>query len=162
MVSYFTIVEAYKQMMNSKSKSALPMSYIDVKTLRVLMTPVPRILRERLIAPPEGLCVYRNNFAATLHVKIMDALITAGIPQHWYKFTVEFELRSVPDPPREPKVFSIEDLKYGFIIWLVAISVSVGSFLLECCIYFNILAIRSMVGVYVFLKCFKQLRTKFQ
>lgn len=112
-------------------KAAIPLSYADLKLLKMSFRKVPRILKEHLIAPPEGICVYRNNFASHLNTKVMNALITAGIPQYWYKFVVEFELRSPPEPPRMPKVFSIDDLKYGFIIWLVAISVSVAAFLLE-------------------------------
>lgn len=140
------------------SKTAIPLSYVDIKLAKLAYQDIPRVIKERLISPPEGICVNRNNFAAALNQKVMNRLITGGVPQFLYKFTVEFELRSVPDPPRGPKVFTVEDLKFGFMIWLATISVSVAAFFLELIYYYLVKIIRETFGIFSFLRILRNFK----
>jgi hypothetical protein len=155
-VPYFSIFNIYQQGIKvPSSKSAIPLSYVDIKLAKLAYPDMPRVIKERLISPPEGICVNRNNFARTLNEKVMNALITAGIPQHLYKFTVEFELKSPPDPPRGPKVFDVEDLKFGFMIWLATISISIASFFAEVIFHYILKLFLNTLGIFSFLKIFK-------
>lgn len=67
----------------------------------------------------------------------MRKLIPFGIPQYFYHYFLSMEFKPIDAPPEEPWVFDVEDLKFGFVIWLVSISIAVFGFLMEI-LWFNL------------------------
>jgi hypothetical protein len=59
-------------------------------------------------------------------------------------------------PPKQPKVFDIGDLEFGFVVWLVACLISTIVFILEILIRYLIIKLRrgarNYIGLYLFWK----------
>jgi hypothetical protein len=64
---------------------------------------------------------------------IINTLIDYGIAQHWYEYYQwhKYELGLELNKKRGPQVFSLENVSYGFNVWMIACSVSVLGFVVE-------------------------------
>lgn len=60
----------------------------------------------------------------------MDKLVEAGIPQYFLEYMYQFYFFD-RNEPHGPKVFSIDDLHFGFVVWLVTCSIALAAFLGE-------------------------------
>jgi hypothetical protein len=91
------------------------------------------ILNQRFFVTSVGLATSNNHFIFPLADDVMQNLISAGIPQHLEKFHIDSILHPYQDDDdaKEPIVLSIDDLNFGFIIWLVTSGVSVAAFIFE-------------------------------
>jgi hypothetical protein len=101
-----------------------------------------------------GVSVMRNNFIYEITENVMSALIPTGIPQYFAKFMEKVILRGRPEISKEIKKFSLEDLKFCFVIYLMACSASLGAFLIEILV-FNV---RNFVGILGLRKLMNNLR----
>lgn len=73
-----------------------------------------------------------NSFLHKVFVQIMDKLIPAGIPQHLYNYHESMMFKPYePDNSKKPKVLSIDDLFFGFILWICACGISSFAFFME-------------------------------
>ena len=94
-----------------------------------------------------------NNHAYWLLVKTMRKLVPAGIPQFIRNTVYDFRLKyALPPVLKGPKVFTFEDLKFGFVIWLIAISIALTAFIIEIVKFHGVLVTKSIVGLYFLLK----------
>ena len=114
------VIALYYQLSNPSSKAALTISNIDYKLIRTFEVNVPKMIRESILFEPRGACTYPDNFVFKLVEKTMFRLVEAGILQHHYDFLVNFELKVLTDPEWEPSIFSLSDLEFGFVTWLIS------------------------------------------
>lgn len=77
-----------------------------------------------------GTSSYRNNFMFNLTEEVTQYLIQAGIPQYMRQYVTNFHFH-LRKESRRPKVFKIEDLQFGFEVWIVACGVATGVFVVE-------------------------------
>lgn len=91
-------------------------------------------LNELLFTTHTSFMFDRNNFMIDLFDEIIERLLPSGIIQHLknkYGYSTSFILK------HGPKVLSVDDLSYGFIIWLVTCAMSLSVFVLEIVFYFS-------------------------
>lgn len=123
-------------MSDSSLRAAIPTSEADLKFIKSGYANIPHLLDDKINFPAESICVYHDNFLYHFSEKVSNTLIEAGIIQYWFKYFVDFDLKPLLNAPSEPKVFEVEDLKFGFCVWLVASAISVAAFFGEI-LYFN-------------------------
>lgn len=154
----------FRKMSNSSLKAAIITTESDMKLYRAAYVDVPKTISEVVNPSPYSICTYRNNFFAALNQQVSNAILTAGIPQYLFEYLTKYEMKPLMGPPKEPKVFDVEDLEFGFVIWLVACLLSTIVFFFE--IPHKQLAIklrrciRRYVGLLMFWKLFN-IRRKF-
>ena len=149
-------------MRNPESKSAILIGGSDYFSIKAGETNVPKILSQRFLNEPFGVCTRRHNFAFNLVECTMTYLIQGGIPQYLLNYLLDFDLRPLVDPPSEPSVFSLSDLEFGFIVWLIACLISIIAFATE--ILFYLLRVKlcpmlkDIIGLIVFLIQLRRIR----
>lgn len=126
----------FRKMPNDPSlKAAILIYELDMRFNKAGLTSLPATLKEVISLNGFGVCVSRKNFFMTLNHKVMNSLISGGIPQYLIDFYTKFDLRPILIPEKDPKVFDVDDLMFGFIIWLVACGVSITVFIIEVTFY---------------------------
>lgn len=101
----------------------------------------------------KGIGVVMNNHAYWLVEKTMRKLVPAGIPQHIRNTVYDFRLKHAQAPAAKgPKVFTIEDLKFEFIIWLISIPIALAAFIVEIIWVQGIVGLKTALGLYFLLK----------
>jgi hypothetical protein len=88
-------------------------------------------LKEILFTDTAGLVMRRNQFLYWLTEETLRDLITGGIPQQLVKFYEDINYPLKKEDPADPKVLSIDDLHYGFVIWIVASYITLIAFIAE-------------------------------
>lgn len=88
-------------------------------------------LKETLFSDNVGLVMPPNQYLYWLIEETLQKIIPTGIPQHIKNFHLE-----VCYPPKDveevgPQVLTIDDLNYGFVIWIVAIFITLIAFFFE-------------------------------
>lgn len=85
-------------------------------------------LKQEMVTSVVGLCMRSNIFLFWLAEDTIQHLNSGGIPQHLIAF-YDFILGK-PKPPDSngPKVLLIDDLSYGFIIWICSCSTTILAF----------------------------------
>lgn len=104
---------------------------IDYRMFRSIMQTPPNVMAEKIKVANYGICTRNLNFATQLTVDVMLKLVPTGIPQHIYNHMMTFEFRPLLAPPIKPRVFSVGDLEFGFVVWLIACAISTVTFFLE-------------------------------
>lgn len=117
-------------MSDSSMKAALPTSETDFKAIRSAYDVVPSVLDETAFIPWKAVCV-RDGLLVNLHENITNYLISGGIVQYWFNYLLNFESMQLIPPAKQPKVFAVEDLKFGFHVWLCASAISLIAFASE-------------------------------
>lgn len=92
-----------------------------------------------------GIATMRNNFIYKATEETMSALVENGIPQYFLKFIQKVILKEKPADPNEPKNFSVEDLEFGFVIFLLSCAASSVIFLLEVFVFYGGRVLRVLV-----------------
>ena len=103
----------------------------DYKAIKSLRTNVPKLLKESISIGSFAACTYSHNFIFRLMDATISRIVEAGIPQYHFSYLMDFELKPLLDDPKEPSIFSISDLEFGFVTWLIACGISIGAFLGE-------------------------------
>jgi hypothetical protein len=121
-------------------------------------------LKEGLFSSTCGINMKRNSFLFHSVNEALQELISGGIPQHIYKFYMEkFYPKKIPEA-KEPQKLTIDDLSYGFTIWLASFPITVLAFLFEF-FYKHFAAkilnwikreIKNLIGLSLMLKFFKK------
>jgi hypothetical protein len=151
------IANIFQRISDPSLKAALPTSKADLKIIESRFGEIGiKVLKQEINFLPSGVCVHRNSFFVRFSGKISNALITGGIIQYWFYYLIYFEAHPQYIPPPEPKVFAIEDLDFGFFIWLIACGICVTAFLIEvlyCSIKVHIVKIfKQLLGLYFIVK----------
>jgi hypothetical protein len=106
----------------------------------------------------KGFATLKNSLTYQWTRKIANKIIPTGIVE----FLSQHHINNWK-AQKQPKVFSIDDLAFGFFVWLFACGVSINAFVLE--ILWKILSVnvkvmvKKVVGLILLLKLLKQ-RTK--
>lgn len=146
-------------MSDPSRKVAIPTMNHDYKIIRAAIKNPPKVLNDGNSMHVYSICVWnRKPFFGRSNIKISNALIEGGIIQYLFNYLLDFEVKALEEPPKEPKVFEVEDLKFGFMVWLAACGVSVIAFLIEVSYVFaksNVKKfIREFSGLYAFMTFF--------
>lgn len=132
-------------------RSALPTSIADFRVISNSFL-MPKLLKAWIKLPSSSVCVATDNFFVNLNIKIGNDLVTSGIMKYWVDYFLYFDMKPLLEPPSEPKVFDIEDLKFGFNVWLVAFGISAAAFFIEVFyFYFKFYSkrfVKNMIAVY--------------
>lgn len=89
------------------------------------------LLQQVISVQSYGIRVYKSNFIYHHIEDNMGWLIQGGFPQRHFNFIKETVLWFPKDYGKDPQVFSIEDLQFGFIIWGISCGISAFAFLSE-------------------------------
>ncbi|CAG9806530.1 unnamed protein product [Chironomus riparius] len=111
------------------------------KILRLYQNHFPTsggFLKEDLYSFISGFMMFHFHFLFELTDVTVQALITGGIIQHSFAME-EFSMNhaiyaesiTVLNTKQKPKVLTVDDLSYGFTLWLVALMITLIVFLLE-------------------------------
>lgn len=125
------LVPIFNQMRDPTSKSAIMLLDKDYKIVRAFERQVPKVLKQTIDLESYGPCVSQHNFGWQIIKDTFPKLVEAGIPQYLFSYLLNFELRALLDDPPEPYVFSVEDLRFGFVIWWISCGISCIIFMLE-------------------------------
>ena len=124
---------------------------LDVESYHIsklLFKKNPRNLNHHFSANVKGVATFRNAHSYWLIEDTMRILIQAGIPQYIKKFIILFCFKETREVEvKIPKVFSINDLEFGFVVWLVACSVAIAGFLCELMWFYCKEGLRNFVGL---------------
>ena len=99
------------------------------------------------------LLTFTNSFLYDTLNELMDKIVPAGIPQYLIKYH-EFNMFKVfvPADLSPVRILTIQDLEYGFVIWLGACGISFVGFLMEFLFIYSILLIKNLIGLWILLK----------
>lgn len=150
----FDLLSLAPKIQDPSSKIAVMLLEMDYHAIKAFKKNFPKIIEEEIDIDLEGICLGRNNFGFPMLKSLFPKLVEAGIPQYFNSYFKDFELKPLLDDPAEPFVFSIEDLRFGFIVWLVACGVSSVVFMIEVSWKFKNNSVRSFrdyIGIIWFL-----------
>ena len=83
-------------------------------------------------AVPGGLGMLRNSILYPIFDKVMKMLIPSGIPQYLPEFHENLYFKKYHDSSLNmPRILTVYDLAFGFILWLTACGVSTIGFVAE-------------------------------
>lgn len=118
-------------------------------------------LKELLFSDAYGLSMASNSFLFEQTEDILQNLIAGGIPHHLFNYYISYLNRRQAPILSGPKVLNIDDLSYGFIIWLVACSFAVLMFILEVFVTFLLKLwrkLKNLFALYFFTKFLLKLK----
>ena len=134
---------------------------IDLDSYRLLKSifgNIPRKVSSDLFNIVKSFGVNMNNHAYWLLEKTMRKLVPAGIPQYIRKTVYDFLSKFAQSPTAKgPKVFSFKDLKFGFVIWLIAISIALAVFIIEIVLFYGKVILKSSVGIFFIIKMIRRI-----
>jgi hypothetical protein len=132
------IFAMFRAMKNEPSMRAAIVTFqMDMLLYKAGFRNTPDTLKEVIGFGGYSLCVQKNNFFSALSHKVMNQLISGGIPQYLIDYFIKFDMRPLLQPIKEPKKFEFDDLMFGFIIWLVACGISITVFIIELTIFYG-------------------------
>lgn len=93
-------------------------------------------MKEKLQKFLYGISVMKNNFVFHVTEDVMSALVEGGIPQYFLAYIEDVILREMTADPATLKKFDVQDLEFGFVIYLVSCGLSIVVFLIEKITFF--------------------------
>lgn len=126
-------------------KTALYSTYVNYLLNRYSFKIQPRLMNFKYRSLLYGVGVMTNNFIYEVTEEVLEILAQAGIPQYLAKYIEEVVLRAPIYEEKEAEVFSVEDLKFSFIILTCSCAISFCVFIMEILIFY----IRKFIGVKV-------------
>jgi hypothetical protein len=127
---------------NINSNSSAKLAFFMTKDMQISLGPICRNSSSRVITPdffykfPQSIWLYKMCVLHDLLHDVMERILPAGIPQYIWKYEQENRfshsgLRTDDDDEDTRRVFSLHDLEYGFVLWLIACGISTVVFLIE-------------------------------
>jgi hypothetical protein len=112
------------------------------------------IMTHEIFSRPFAFAIGRNNMLLGHFNYFIDRLIPAGIMKHLINYGVWNLFRPlVVESVDNRRILSLQDLEFGFVIWLVAISVCFQVFLYETILALRIRRwLRKLIGLVEFLR----------
>lgn len=141
----------FHQLAISSSKVAIAVTKKDFRILKTTLKHAPKLLKQETYTYMFGIGVYKHNFMFKLTYEVMEKLIQTGIHRYFMKYIMDYYFYDRIEE-RGPQVFSIDDLHFGFVIWLAACGVAVGAFGCEVLWYYLNKWIRALMVKIVMLK----------
>ena len=138
---------------DSTGNIAITIDLDSYNILKSVFGNMPRKIEVELFNMAKGVGVAQYNHVYWMMENTMRILIQAGIPQYVRKFIYEENFKpSQESKGKVPKVFSLDDLEFQFIIWLITCAVVFSVFVLEL-LWFHV---NKMVKMYCFFKTIQQ------
>jgi hypothetical protein len=111
------------------------------------------ILKETIIPIQMGFSFPKNHFLFHATNDAVQRCLDSGIIQSKKQFYFEFCTPAEIDPEIfEPKVFRLQDLAFGFVVWLTSVLIAIVIGILEVlCFYLKkkvICVIKNCIGLY--------------
>lgn len=132
---------------------------IDEESYRILKNyygNVPRKLNMDLAILVKGIGVWRHNHAYWLMEETMRKIVPAGIPQFVRNRVFEFLFKETREENTKiPQVLTVNDLKFGFVTWLITCLIAVIAFVVELIWFYGIKGLRITLGLICFLRNLK-------
>lgn len=120
------------------------------------------IFETKILRYPNGFALFQNSDIFQIFEETLQHLISSGITLHHDRLDERSILQK--EQEKEPKVLAINDLSFGFVVWLIACGISLLGFFVE--ILFKIIlgklrvSLRDLCGLYVLIKLIKMVRYK--
>lgn len=118
------------QSQNASSKLAFMFSDVQMKILTNRYKAQSLKMKESLLTLNIGLGFNANNFLYSLTNEVIEKIFPMGIIQHWLEASIPSSYDLFRNK-KSPKVLKIDDLSFGFVLWLTACAVSSLCFLVE-------------------------------
>lgn len=158
-MNFHEALEIFKGMSKPSPKASIVLGDNDYMALKVFDRNTPKVIKQTIIFEPLGVCVPRSNFAFKLIDDTMRNLNQFGIASYYVNY-LKFLLRPQPELPSEPRVFSLSDLEFGFVSWLIACGVCILVFIGEVLKYRLRILFQKYVGLYYFMKILRKQRLR--
>ena len=95
----------------------------------------------------------RNSFIYEILNEVLDKTIPTGIPQYLIKYHESVIFKNYePVLNNSPKVLTLDDLWFGFILWLGACGISTFGFLMEHFRVWVTKHLNNLIGLWMLLK----------
>jgi hypothetical protein len=123
----------------------------------------PNRLQENLLSASLGIGFVPNSFLFPLFDEVVQRFNSAGISQWLISYYKNIFFEPYEEPPREPQIFSIDDLSFGFFICLAALGISIMVFASEVLLknFFKVVyEIRNSLGLILFLMFMRKIKFK--
>jgi hypothetical protein len=93
----------------------------------------PNRFSDDYMSTPKTLKMERNHFLNPDFEDVIQLVGSSGLLQYYVKLMQWHELQKnvVIEDDSEPKTFAVEDLIFGFVIWLCSCALSIIAFLIE-------------------------------
>lgn len=114
----------------------------------------PRMMPMKVGSYIYGVGVMKNNFIYKVTEDVMSDLVEGGIPQHFLSYIRKVILKPKLTDDKEPKRFGVDDLMFGFMIFLESCAVSIFVFVIELLVFYS----QEFVALKSLLKALKKLQ----
>lgn len=129
-------MEGYEILLRSNDSYAILISQDEVLMFRAFMKAKLEIMKNaRYQTYLRSTGTFNMNYMNRLINDVFTQLIEAGIPQHFTDRVFNFFPKF--DELKEPQTFSLDDLWFGFEIWLFACAATTCVFILEIIIFWT-------------------------
>lgn len=118
-------------------------------------------LKDQLMAIPVAWATQHNDRMFSLLNNVTEGLITGGIVQYLDKYNIENQFHNWIEEKVGPQKLSINDLRFGFQIWLVSCGIAIVIFLIEISVVNSKKIVKKIVEFYVLMIIVKQVLKKF-
>jgi hypothetical protein len=109
-------------------------------------------------AIPCSYAMVKNSILYPYFEEVMDKLIPSGIPQYLPDFHAYLLYGNYENSEENfPKILTIDDLSFGFILWLIACGISICGFLGEIVVILVIKILKDAMGLLLLLNSLKKL-----
>lgn len=104
----------------------------ELMMLKLICKCSPIVLKQKLFTCQVGLAMAKNHYFFEVVQDIVEKFIPMGIMQYLNKLHIQANFKqAIFDPKNNLKVLNVDDLAFGFYIWLGACLISVCGFFLE-------------------------------
>lgn len=122
---------------------------------------MPRKINNDLYSLIKGIGVWRNNHAYWLMEDTLRKIIPAGIPQYVRKKAFGFFFKEANQQKTKiPQVLTVNDLKFGFVTWLITCLIAICAFVIELVWFYGVKGFRLTLGLFCLLKNLRKLTKK--
>ncbi|KAG5673137.1 hypothetical protein PVAND_003208 [Polypedilum vanderplanki] len=96
-----------------------------------------------------GIATLTNRFCSELLFDTLELIIPTGITNFWYDWHLWYKYKRyvVEIEPKLPQILTLNDLSFGFVIWLIACGICTICFFIELIVYYSKIALRNYAGL---------------
>lgn len=122
----------------------------DFNILRAILKSAPKLIKQEIYSYMYGVGVFKHNFMYGLTNEVMEKLIQTGIHQYFCKYLMEYYFYDRVQI-KMPKVFTVDDLRFGFVVWIIAVGIAIAVFVCELMFHFiKKWIIHQLMNIFIF------------
>ena len=148
------IIKLYCESVNSiYPKRAFFMPIVDMVSASSLCKGSLTLVKNfYMFTIPGGIGMLRNSILYPIFDEVMRNLIPSGIPQYLQIFYSKLLFGTYEElNEKTPQVLTLNDLAFGFLLWLAACSVSIAAFVGEILRHRLVKMTNQCIGLYILL-----------